>query len=116
MNVILEHRLVKNTKLNKMARIGYFCSSTYDPFGMTSLIFAIILWYKGASNKQSAGFLICMLVHVIATAIFEKYFTTTIDSIIYGVVFEMILPFTLYRLTKAPIVDLLESPAFTTNI
>lgn len=42
MNVILEHRIEKNTKLNKIARIGYFCTSTYDPFGITSFIFAII--------------------------------------------------------------------------
>ena len=116
MNVILEHRIEKNTKLNKIARIGYFCTSTYDPFGVTSFIFAIILWYKNAGKRQYTGFLVCMLVHIIATAIFDRYFTTTIDSIIYGVLFEMILPFTLYRMTKAPILELLESQAFTTSV
>jgi len=116
MNIILEHRFAKNTKLNKLAKIGYFCTATYDPYGLTSLICAFIMWSKGARNKQWRGFVASMVIHIIATAVFDKYFNSLIDTIIYGVIFETILPITLYRITKAPTTELLEAPAFTSRI
>lgn len=113
MNIILQHRLETNKKLNKTAKIGYFFTATYDPYGLTSLIFAFIMWNRKASNKQVTGFLISMIIHLIIYTVFDKYFTSLTSEIISGIVFDTILPIMLFKATKAPTLELLESTTFT---
>lgn len=113
MNLLLQHRLEKNQKLNKTAKIGYFLTATYDPYGLTSLIFAFIMWNRKASNKQIIGFLISMTIHLFIYVVFDKYFTSLTSEIVSGIAFDTILPIILFKTTKAPTLELLESPAFT---
>jgi hypothetical protein len=113
MNILLQHRLEKNKKLNKTAKIGYFLTATYDPYGLTSLMLAFIMWNRKASNKQITGFLIIMSIHLLVHIAFDKYFTSLTSEIISGIVFDTILPIILFKATKAPTLELLESPTFT---
>ena len=92
----------KNTKLNRLAKIGYFAAATIDPYGMLSLSFALLLWQRKAGTKQVGGFLANMLIHLTASAIFAAYFSSFTGDIVYSIIFATMIPIALYHFTKAP--------------
>lgn len=57
-----------------------------------------------------------MIIHLFIYVVFDKYFTSLMSEIISGIVFDTILPIILFKSTKAPTLELLESPAFTEAI
>ena len=105
-NILLAHRIEKNKKFNRIAKWGYIAAATIDPYGLISLIFAVILWMRGSTRKQVGGFVANMVIHIIATAIFDKYFNDLTGTIIYSIIFATAIPYLLYRYTKAPTVEL----------
>lgn len=105
-NVLLAHRIEKNKKFNKQSRWGYIIAAMIDPYGMVSLAFAIFFWMRGAHKKQVAGFVINMLIHIVATFIFDTYFNNLTGTIIYSIVFATFIPYVLYRITLAHTTEL----------
>ena len=99
-NIHLKLKLEHNTKLNSLAKIGYFAAATFDPYGLTSLLFAILLWHRGAAQRQIGGFIANMLIHILATAIFAAYFSSFTADIVYSIIFATLIPIALYHLTK----------------
>lgn len=105
-NVLLTYRLERNKKFNKLARWGYIAAATIDPYGTISLIFAFLLWKRGANHKQVGGFLANMVIHIVSTAIFDIYFNDLTGTIIYAIIFATAIPYVLYRYTLAPTTEL----------
>ena len=108
-NVLLTYRVERNTKFNKIAKWGYIAAATYDLYGLVSLIFAFILWHRGASRKQFLGFGVNMIIHIVAAAIFDAYFNDIMGTIVYSIIFATIIPIILYRYTLAPTTELLKT-------
>ena len=106
-NVLLTYRIERNKKFNRLAKWGYFAAATLDPYGTVSLIFAIILKFKGAGNKQISGFIVNMVIHTIAGYIFNTYYDNLTGTIIYSIVFATLIPILLYRLTALPTTELM---------
>ncbi|HLX53772.1 MAG TPA: hypothetical protein VKR58_07520 [Aquella sp.] len=105
-NVLLAHRIEKNKKFNRLARCGYIAAAMIDPYGLISLTCAIFFWMRGAHRRQISGFLINMVIHIVATFIFDIYFNNLTGTLIYSVVFATAIPFILYRATLAPTTQL----------
>jgi|SRR6185437_1522885 len=105
-NVLLAHRIEKNKKFNRLARWGYIAAAMIDPYGLVSLTCAIFFWMRGAGKKQISGFLVNMVIHIVATFIFDLYFNNLTGTIVYSLVFATAVPFILYRTTQAPTTEL----------
>ena len=97
----------RNKKFNRLAKWGYIAAATFDPFGVVSLRFAIILKFKGAGNKQIGGFAVNMFIHILAGYIFDTYYNNLTGTIIYSIVFATLIPIVLYRYTLAPTTELM---------
>ncbi|MCC2644959.1 MAG: hypothetical protein K0R94_737 [Burkholderiales bacterium] len=105
-NVLLAHRIEKNKKFNKMSRWGYIIAAMIDPYGLVSLTCAIFLWMRGAGKRQISGFVINMIIHIVATFIFDRYFNSFTGTLVYSIIFATAVPYVLYRTTLAPTTEL----------
>ncbi|MCC2625065.1 MAG: hypothetical protein K0R14_938 [Burkholderiales bacterium] len=105
-NVLLTHKIEKNKKLNRISKWGYVIAAMFDPYGLVSLVFALLLWGRRAGKKQISGFIINMIIHIVASYIFDLYFNNLTGTIVYSIVFATAVPFVLYRSTMAPTKEL----------
>lgn len=105
-NVILNYRVERNKKFNRLAKIGYIAAATFDPYGLTSLLFGTILWIRRAPKIQIYGFGLNMIIHIVATEIFDIYFNNITGTIIYSIIFATLVPIILYKYTASPTTEL----------